>query len=328
MKKMTKTRRALSAAVMGVVASGVAAPSQADLFAYANIYFENFLILGSDLQPLDYATDFISIAPTSSADYDGALTGTPGFGATVPNGDDIDFPADCLSTTGDCNPLTENAFALITKDDAAGMDYVAADQLQEGSPISNTPNFDPIPGATIGSQAVGSLSDTEAEGSSNVNNALETSFQFSLTQDQGISFSADFTTYVEAFASAGEIFPGKATAAVEQTFTITNVLTNEVVFSATPDLLNSSTAANANDFAFDIRTCGDYAVAGNCGTPLVTPFFITTDPLTAGTLYQLSLRTNANIDIARVRQVPEPGTLALFGLGILGLALGNRRRRA
>lgn len=323
-----KRNKTLMAGLAATALSGaLAAPAQADLFAYANIFLEGFTVLGSDGQILDAdeGGDFNFLSFTSSGDYQGSLDGTAGFSAGVPSTlGDIDFPAACLSTTGDCNPLLpENSFPFFSG--PQGADFIAADQMQVGSPILGVELTNP---ATIGSLAVGSLSNTQASGSANVNNGLEASWQFSLAQDQGITFEGNVRSYLEAFASAGELAPGKASAATQFEITITNLQTGAVVFDsgnfAGVDLLSQTTSINANGFPVDVTTCGDFAATfGTCGTELNTAFSLTSGALDANTLYQLSARQNVNIDIARV---PAPGVLALMGAGLLSLFAFGRRR--
>ena len=320
--KMNLKSKALMAGAVGALMSLTAVPSHADMFAISKLTVFNFVILGSDGAPLDANTDFGELNFTSSADMEGSLTGTAGFGFNEPNGDDIDFPSSCLSTTGDCNPLPENTFPYLSAPQF--QDYVAADHLQVGSPIDNLAGFDPVAGADVGQEAVGSLSTTAAAGSANVNNGLEANWTFTLEQATGITFAGDFATYLEAFASAGELNPGKASAATTFEISITDLVSGLVVYNFKPDLLNQTTSANAGGFGSDIRTCGAIAaITAGCGNGEVAGGFgDTTGLLLADNLYQLSLRSNANIDIARV--VPAPGTLALLGLGLLGL---SRRRR-
>jgi hypothetical protein len=318
-------KKTIMAGAVGAVMAMTAAPSYADLTATAKLVIRDFTINGADgSTPLD-ASDFASLSFTSSADMDGALTGTAGFGFNTPNAqENIDFASSCVSTTGDCNPLPENGFPHITG--PQGSDFVAADQMQLGSPISNLPNFVAAAGANVGQQASGSLSTTNAEGTANVNNGLESSFIFSLLQEGTVTFAGNVETYLEAFASAGELSPGKASAATSFTITITDLtLGGLVVYSFAPDLLNETTSVNPDGFGIDIQTCGTLVnVLGTCGVELATSFSDTTGVLIAGNLYQLSLRSNANIDIARVS---APGTLALLGLGLMGLARRRNNKR-
>ena len=327
---MNKTRSLLATALFGLAT--IAGTAQADMTATAYIDVTNFVILGSDNEALDFNTDFVSgsLTFTSSADMDGTLTGTAGFSQSDPNSIvNIDFAAECLGSG--CPVLAENTYPFITG--AQGIDYVTADQSQIGSPIANLPGFSTL-GANVGQGAYGSLTDpTTATGSANANNGLEANWQFSLAQDQGISFAGDFRTYLEAFAEAGEVFPGKASAATSFLITITDIDQNsatfgQVIFSFAPDLLNETTSANANNFGVDLQTCGNLAaVLGGCGnTDLAGNFLSTTVALAANNLYQLSIRSNANIDIARQEVVvPEPGMLGLLGLSMMGLFLARRR---
>lgn len=314
-----KTRTLLAGAVLGMAMA--AGPAQAELFAYSKLDVTNFQILGSNGNVLDYVNDFNSIAFTSSADMDGVLTGTGGFNFNTANSvTGIDFPTSCLSTTGNCNPLApDNSFPFLTG--PQGTDFVAADQEQTGSPLANTPNFPAAPGANVGQIAAGNLANTSAAGSANVNNGLEASWTFTLAQVGGITFTGAVDTYIEAFISAGELFPGKAAAGTTFIISITDLQGGAgIVFNFAPGALNQSVALNANGFGFNIQQCGILL----CGVELNVPLNVTTGALLANNLYQLSIRSNANIDIAR--RVPEPGILGLMGLGLMGIFLGRRRR--
>tara|TARA_B100001540_G_scaffold317210_1_gene349490 strand:+ start:7266 stop:7520 length:255 start_codon:yes stop_codon:yes gene_type:complete len=66
-------------------------------------------------------------------------------------------------------------------------------------------------------------------------------------------------------------------------------------------------------------------VLGNCGTELWLPFSFTTQSLDAGALYQLAMRSSVNVDIARA--IPLPGSLLLFGTGLMAAVASRRVRR-
>jgi hypothetical protein len=332
MKKF-KTRTLIASAVLGLAAAGSA---QADLFATSYISLQNLQFQDSDGNILDADTDFNSIAFTSSADYDGVLSGQGSFGDNEPNGGNIDFLAGCL---GDCPVLTENQQPPTLLTGPQGTDFVTADQYQWGAPITNLDNTidgtgDFTTGADVLNITTANLSATAAEGSANVNNALEGNWTFSLTGAGVISITADdVSTYLEAFASAGEIFPGKASASTSWSITITDIGGEDgfgIIFDTNDialfDVFNPPTTANANDLVFNVQTCGALAGLGApCGVGVSTPFSIDTPFLSANNLYQISLRQNTNIDIARVNHVPEPGILALLGMGLMGMFLTRRK---
>jgi hypothetical protein len=319
----------IASVALGFAAAG---PVQADLFATAYQSIENLQFQDSDGNILDADTDFNSIAFTSSADYDGVLSGQGSFGDNEPNGGNIDFLAGCL---GDCPVLVENQQPPTLLTGPQGTDYVSGDQYQFGAPIANLDNVldgtgDFTTGADILSITTANLSATAAEGSANVNNALEGNWTFSLTGAGVISITADdVSTYLEAFASAGEIFPGKASASTSWTITLTDIGGADgfgIIFDPDLDLFNQTTSANANGFLVDIQTCGAFAGLGApCGVGISAPFSIDTPFLSANNLYQISIRSNSNIDIARVNQVPEPGMLALLGMGLMGMFLTRRK---
>lgn len=313
-----KTKTLAACAILGLASAG---PSQADIFAASYLDITNFLIKDSGGNTLDYNNDFNSLSFTSSTDMDGSLSGAGSYSYSTPNATGgEDFAADCVGSG--CNVLAENTFPLITG--AQGATYVTSDQREVGSPITNLPNFTQL-GADVSQAAYASIATGDAgSGSSNVNNGLEAIWTFSLAQGGGISFDGDFRTYLEAFVGAGEIFPGKASGSTSFSITINDVDGGSgggTIFSVAPTALNQSVSANANGFGFDLQLCGVFT----CGTELNSSFSFLTGPLVADNLYQLSIRSNANVDIARV---PEPGFLGIMGMGLLGGFSWMRRRRS
>ena len=79
-------------------------------------------------------------------------------------------------------------------------------------------------------------------------------------------------------------------------------------------------------FGTDPTAFGDYElIAGDIGTPDLGNFILPTAPV--GERYSLAV-VSGNIDLV-VAAVPEPGTLALLGAGLMSLlTLAWRRRKA
>ena len=151
--------------------------------------------------------------------------------------------------------------------------------------------------------------------------------------------------YLDALAG-----PGSASAAnMSVSFTITNAV-GQTVFNWSPDGIVGSGIAGGTESAdaadLNISFSSNTLTAGNlltydplgCGAPSGTgtgtscggAFTALSNNLVAGN-YTLTLNTVNSADlniVPRVVQVSEPGTLPLLGLGLIGLCLHRRQRRA
>lgn len=322
--KMTQKRTSLALVSAGLLALTIPGLAQAYTMAGSMINMTNFEILGSDGQILDATGantqtptgDFAALTFTSTADQTASLTGYTTLsdsGGTAP----IDYQPICVG--GACNILTNNSFPELYAPPSSG-NYSTADQYEDGAPVTGLTGFtDP---ATVASGTYVGLDTGTVEGSATANNNLNSSFNFVLTQDTGITFSFDVDAFLQVAMTADEIFSGDASASYTLDFTIVNQDTGLPVWTWAPDLFDNGVKTLSLNAPLlggnDVE--GFYSLVG--GT-----FSSTTPTLTAGTNYQLSARIITVADASRVA-VPEPGMLALLGMGLLGMGLSRRRKAA
>ena len=309
---MFSTRKSLLAVAMTGAFALAAAPAHAAVMASSVVNMTNFTISGSDGNVLDFSDDFGFLTFTSSADMSGSLTGSAPFdfsSAAAP----IDFPATCTGSGCGALGLVDNAFAKFVAPPVGN--YAAADQVEFGAPITGLVGFDAP--ATVANASYTGLTTISGAGSANSNNNLNSSFVFILNQDQGITFDFMVDAYLQAFVSGDENFPGFATASYQMDFSILNLSTGATVWSYSPDLFGDGikTLSLNAPLPFDVETARDTGGA--------SAFSSTTAMLSAGDLYQLSARIQTKTDAARI---PEPGMLALLGMGLFGLGVIRRLR--
>ncbi len=330
MSQMKKTALALAASAS--LALLAAQPAQAYVMASAMVNMSNFLIKKADGTIMD-AGDFDFLTFTTSADYAVDLTGFGNVGGSGSSfTSSIDFPPLCLGAA--CNPiLPDNSFPKLFAPPVTG-NYVAADQLETGAPITGLSGFGGL-GAHVANGSYAGLDVGTVFASADSNNNLNASFIFKLNQAGGVSFSFDVDAFLQVAVSAfpDERFPAFATASYQMDFSLTNLSAGGIaVWNYAPDLFGDGiktlslnaplpfNVQNVRNTCFDgvnIPTLFSNAVCNKSFTG-ATPGLNNTD------LYQLSARIQTNVDALRVS---EPGMLGLLGLGLVGLGLARRLRR-
>ncbi len=131
---------------------------------------------------------------------------------------------------------------------------------------------------------------------------------FLVTGTTAVTLSFDATTFMTAsFGLLGD----SATAKVSASYTLTNSGTGAVVRNAAPSELNTGVIASTP------------GVAATFSSPLT--HYSYTDILGPGR-YQFSLQDQTNATVTTV-EAPEPASLAILGVGLLGLAGFVRRRQ-
>ncbi|HEU4818763.1 EDSAP-1 family PEP-CTERM protein [Janthinobacterium sp.] len=161
-----------------------------------------------------------------------------------------------------------------------------------------------------------------------------------------LSFDFLASPFMQVFLQSTVGVLSTATANLVVTFTITDA-NGATVFNWTPDgvigsgifggtentdgaNLNTSLATNfltrGNLFTYDPSGCGTPAGTG-VGTGCGSNFSAVSNALTAGN-YTLTLNAVESVDLVKQAATPEPGTLALLGLGLAGLGYARRRKIA
>ncbi|MDZ7594942.1 MAG: EDSAP-1 family PEP-CTERM protein [Thiobacillus sp.] len=317
---MNRKLTSLALASLGVLALPTAA--HAYVMASSVVEINNFTLSGSSGAPLT-ATDFSFLTFVTSADQSVSLTGSgggsDGDSASSSTGS-INFDPICVGNG--CSPIGNDLFPKLSAPPVTG-NYAAADQLETGSPVAGIAGFT-TPAFVKQGTYVG-IDLGSADGSTSANNNLNSSFVFSLTQSTGVTFDFDITAWLQVAMTSDEDFPGYASASASFTISILDITPgggNPTVFSYNTALFG---AGEPLTLSLNAPLPGMFPVYEVTRDATNVAFSVMTPTLTAGRLYQTSFRSTSQADAGRI---PEPGVLALLGMGLLGLGLTRRRKLA
>lgn len=314
-----------SAVALAILACVVAVPAQAAPVASAEsiVSFENFQIswLGAARQ-VNALTDFTSLSVISSQLTAANMTGQVGVSDNPSSSTGSSFNS--VSQLGAVPagipaPVLNNTTAYTVSTLPMVGNFSVSASNEAGAPISNFNGVTANANLHNGSYAsLDTLVGTA--GTSTSSQLASTMFFVSALGGDSMHFAFNLGQYIGAFLSAGA--GQSASASWDINFSLVNTSkSTQAGFFALGDSISNNAPGSG------ITELGGLNSTVTAGLVDLTSRSFNTAPIIAGDRYQLtatiSTRTQAQ------RAVPEPGALALVGLGLAALAIvGRRQKRA
>lgn len=304
-------QRMLLAAAAAAIALGHAADARADTFAQAILVIDHFRLTHSSGTPFDNS-NFTTTSAVNTGHAAAALDGRAIAAAGAVRSEAGAGPDVSQQLLGvHPEPLGENDFSPIGAEQLRGT-FGYADQYMSGAMAPGGA------GQTARTGAAAALGDDgQASGSAAIDGAG--GFLFTLGVGGSLTIAFDGTPFAQAVAETEAGTANGASTRLSWALDIHNVDTGALLFAWRPDELNRYGAVGAGAGVGGMAT---YA-------PGTLKFDVQTPMLDSGVQYRMTISQGA---VASAFQnsvpLPEPGTLALLSLGMLGLAVLGGHRRA
>lgn len=308
--KAVQSGKKLSRALIGVAILGmsVSTAANAEAIAFASNQLIDFSIVlspGSSVTPIGVPQR----TTQNSATY--GPNGSPGTGVSSQDPQPLGNASDAPQAAAGPMPFVgQNVFTRVTESMMPGMIGARGDsQTAAGNP------FDaggvPFVRNVAEARVPAGLGFAGAGAGTNTANA---SFLYSFTLGEAGTIGFEFTNlyrYMASTSASGEA----AQATISNSFTLADA-SGFTVYNFSPASINTGCASNSG-------------VPVLCDSSLIEETFSGfSGPLAAGN-YTVSLLTSSAVSVTsqETTDVPEPGTVALLGLGFLSLGLLRNRRR-